>query len=237
MKTNVALTLALVVGASAVHASPAQDVRKIHLAWDLALGADGRIEHLKLRGKWPNDLRERLEQDIRNWQFTPGRIGDRYASTTTTLNVALEVRPAAEGAWNVYIDSATTGGRVRREAQATYPERAYIASRQGLVILRIVYDETGKVTNSDIADFSPLRSGSLVGAARSAVKRFEIEPERVDGRPLGATAYLPICFVASRRDNPCTWTRPGSAEKLDERSAFSFESVTSLKTDVSGRVL
>lgn len=237
MKTTAALILALVVYASATHAAPAQDAPRIHLAWDLALDAEGRIETMQLQGKWPGELRERLEQDIRTWQFTPGRIGNRYAPTTTSLNVALQVRPAAAGAWNVHIDSATTGGRIRREAQATYPERAYVASRQGLVILRIVYDESGKVTRSDLADFSPLRSGSLVGAARAAAKRFEIEPERVDGRPLGATAYLPICFVASRRDNPCTWTRPGSDEKLDERSAFSFESVASLKTDVTGRVL
>ena len=182
-------------------------------------------------------MRERLEKDIRTWRFSSGRINGIPAPTRTNLHVNLRITPVGKEGWQVHIENASTGASIRKEARVVYPGMAANGAREGLVIMRVAYDEHGKIVQARVADESPLRSGSLVGAARSGVKRFEIEPERVGDRPIAGEALLPICFNMSREYTTCTWKRPGSDEVLDEGSALAFDTEVKLETDVAGRTL
>ncbi len=237
MQILVAVLVVVVLGTSASAALDAEPGARLVLTWQVDLAADGHVERLDIRGEWPRELRERLEKDIRTWRFSPGRVNGTTAPTRTSLHVSLRITPVGKDGWQVHIENAFTGASIRKQVRVVYPGMAANGARQGLVIMRVAYDEQGKVVQARVAEDSPVRSGSLVGAARSGMKRFEFEPERVGDRPIAGEALLPVCFNMSRETSTCTWKRRGSNEVLDEGSALAFDTEVELVTEVTGRTL
>ncbi|WP_437854529.1 TonB-dependent siderophore myxochelin receptor MxcH [Sorangium sp. So ce363] len=68
-------------------------------------------------------------------------------------------------------------------AEAEYPEAARAARREGTVVLKLLVDAEGRVTEAEVT--SPIGDG-FDGAARAAVLRSRFTPARRDGTPIAA---------------------------------------------------
>jgi len=222
-------------------ASTVRAPMEMTLVWSLHLAADGGIEKMQAHGASPGNVQQRLESEIRTWRFRPGRLNGAAAPSRTALHVGVLLEPQDGDAWSIRVLNAGTGARLRSNVVPAYPGEASRARREGLVLLRIAYDATGKVSESTLVNDSPLRTGVLVDAARGAVKFYQIEPERIAGSALASTAIAPVCFkLNQKRGAPadrCAWTRPGDNAKLDETSFVSLEPAVTLESMVVGKTL
>ena len=76
--------------------------------------------------------------------------------------------------------------------QPTYPPEAFRAGEEGTVLVRVDVDASGNPTNVDVAR----RSGSreLDRAALDAVRKWRFDPAIKDGKPVAASAEVPVEF-------------------------------------------
>jgi protein TonB len=74
--------------------------------------------------------------------------------------------------------------------QPVYPQRAFVEKIQGVVLLRILIDDRGRVVEARVLESVP----PLDAAAVAAVMQWRFQPARVHGRPVPTLANAPIRF-------------------------------------------
>jgi TonB family protein len=72
-----------------------------------------------------------------------------------------------------------------------YPPAAQAQGVRGIVILQVLIDEQGKVASVDVVRSIP----GLDEAALAAVRQWEYEPVKIDGRPTSVRLTVPITFL------------------------------------------
>jgi protein TonB len=90
-------------------------------------------------------------------------------------------------------DSVVSKPRPRGEILPEYPRGARRAGWQGVVTIRAVVDETGKVVSAEILVSSGHKS--LDQAALEAVKRALFDPARRGGKPFSSPINQPVRFT------------------------------------------
>lgn len=122
---------------------------------------------------------------------------------TDSVDVATTDRPLAD---DVYVpadapmpDAGTedgAGGEVdastRSQYPIDYPPAALRGGVTGTVIVLASYDATGRVTDTRIHQGS--RDKSLDRAALAGVRKWKINPRRVQGQPVGGEALVEVRF-------------------------------------------
>ena len=256
MKVTLSLLVASLAVGSVCAATPAQPekqkVLSTMLHWKLSLDADGRVASLKAEGDSINALREKLETEIRHWDFEPGQVGGKPASTETTLAVEVELAESADRSkYSVRIKSARTGGSV---ADASVAPRFPATSMSSLlrhadsffaqVVVEVHYDAAGKAIAVVPVAGTPVQEGPLLDSVRKAVKRWTYQPELIAGIGVPGTVLVPVCFsVASdvgkarQAENRCRWTQPGTQISVAEGDSLALDSSVQLKTAIIDRVL
>lgn len=75
-----------------------------------------------------------------------------------------------------------------------YPDRAMRGELEGRAVLRCILSTEGNLTNCEVAEETPPSAG-FGRAALRLVDKFKVNPQTVDGRPVGgATMIVPIVF-------------------------------------------
>lgn len=232
---------AAILSAAPLHA--AETPKILSLTWNISVDANGHVSRLESENKLPPELQERLEREIRTWQFKAGTVDGRAAETDSKLYVRLSVEPIDGERSALRVVRAGTGGGYGTIVQPSYPEVSLRARRQGLVLLQVRYDESGRVVDAALFEKAPYADKPLVDAALAAVRRWAFKPEVVGGRPLASTALVPVCFgLHGTRFQPpkCDWERPGESKADASRLAAddstpAFDSALKLETAVAGR--
>jgi TonB family protein len=85
-----------------------------------------------------------------------------------------------------------SGGTVLRQVQPVYPAQALEKHLEGSVVLQTTVAEDGKVQNVSVLRGDPL----LARAAVDAVKQWQYDPFRVDGKPIQKQTEITIDFKA-----------------------------------------
>ena len=76
-----------------------------------------------------------------------------------------------------------------------YPDSAYKAKVEGAVIVSIIIDEEGNVTDAEIQDSRPEKIFDQVALDAASGCRFE--PIEIDGRPVKVKYHIPYIFKRS----------------------------------------
>lgn len=232
--------VAAILSTAPLHAADTPKI--LNFTWSITVDANGQVTRLDSESKLTPELKDQLEQGIRTWRFKPGTINGQAAVTDSRLYVALQATPIDEERSALQVIRAATGGGYGTMVPPKYPEASVAARRQGLVLLRVRYDENGTVVESALYEKAPHADQALVNAAIAAVKRWTFKPEVVGGHPLASTALVPVCFsLHGTRIQPpkCDWDRPGesaaSASRLADDTTPAFDSALKLETAVAGR--
>jgi TonB family protein len=213
--------------------------------WAVSLDAEGRVATLESADKPPEAIRVPLDAAIRKWQFVPGTVNGQPVPTETMLTVDVTLVPAGDDKYALRVDDARTGGAVKSKDMhgdyPKYPSDAVRHHRQGLVVLKVDYDEKGHVLAAKRRDDAPAVGADLEVAASRAVKSWRFTPEVVGGRALAGSAIVPICFemVGMGKDIEranCNWIPPG-VKSLQEGGVVALEPAARLKTDIVGHTL
>ena len=226
---------------------PSEPIR-LTLAWDLSLDAQGHVTSLAaLPNKRLADvpqIRERLEQQIRTWPFTPGAVAGRPAATDTRLVVSFSLRPNDQNSYRISFDDVRTGGHILRTVMPQYPISVLrSAAPTGMVVVRAAYDADGKVLSAVVETGSPPIAAGLLNASISAVKKWRFQPERVDGHGIAGSQVMPICYsvrpIESRAapSPPCKWDPPGTHASIGEGESLAIDPAARLNKDVVGHAL
>ncbi|MDR3389565.1 MAG: energy transducer TonB [Rudaea sp.] len=236
--------LALACGAQAAETTP-QPV-KLTLEWNLSIDAQGHVTRLDAvenpRASPLPQVREKLDQAIRGWRFTPGTIDGQGEPTNTLLVVAVALLPQGGDAYRIRVDDARTGGRIAKAVPPHYPYEAVHNYTSGMVVVRAEYDASGRVTSATLEQGAPAAPTSLTKAAIDAVRHWTFQPERVGGRGVAGTDVFPVCFSvmplgAKPPATNCNWTPPGHAIAIGEGQALALGPATQLLTEVAGQTL
>lgn len=243
MKKLIANTLAAAafLGPAFLHAAEVPKI--LNCTWSISVDASGQVTRLDSESKLTPEFKDRLEREIRAWRFKPGTVNGQEAATDSRLYVTLQATPIDDERSALHVVRAATGGGYGKMVPPRYPRASVDARRQGLVLLRVRYDESGQVVESMLSDKAPRADKALVDAAIAAVKQWTFTPEVVGGHPLASNALVPVCFsLHGIRVQPpkCDWKRPGesaaSASRITaEDSTPAFESALALETAVAGR--
>lgn len=166
----------------------------LRISWDISLDENGRVLALSTRDTRIASAHAELERQIRSWKFSSAKVDGVPVPASTHLRLALEARPGIDSKFVLRLVSADTGPDYARQDAPAYPATAVSLHRQGLVLLRVAFDETGAVRDVQAyGDHEP--DAQLAKAARKAVRSWTFSPEVIGGRPRAATAIVPICFA------------------------------------------
>jgi TonB family protein len=209
----------------------------VSVMWDVSLDVDGHVTDLSTRDDRIPKLHAYLENAIRVWRFGPGKVNGKPALTQTHLHTKLDVRLVAD-AVEIRLLSAATGGTYGKTIAPQYPHSAALGGKQGLVMLRVHYDETGAVKNvAPYGDNSKV-DGRLVRAAIASASKWTFLPEIVGGHPIAGDSAVPICFHLGELGGlDCNWQDPTTGKSTDGTQSLALNPAATLESDVIGRVL
>jgi len=94
-----------------------------------------------------------------------------------------------------YVDAGglSSGPRLLGRLTATYPPQAYQQRRKGVVVVQLMIDESGNVSE---AIALPGASDDLAAAALEALRGARFRPaERPEGQPVRVRVYFAVNFV------------------------------------------
>lgn len=223
--------------------------RTLHLthAWNLSLGADGRVTALDDKGELVAVVREPLESAIRGWTFDPGHVGGHPAPTETTLTVDVSFRLSKGGAYVIRVDDARTGGSIAPRAgdKNAFPRLTGEAVRKRLtamVVVKASYDQDGNVVSVEPQPTQSISSSRALDAiTTAAVKHWVVRPERAGGHGIASSVMVPFCYTIGVNradiDIDCTWKPSGSTSAVGNGGAFAMEPAVHLRSDVIGHAL
>jgi len=240
----VSLALLIVVLTGNVDASKLPPYIPLAQTWHITVNKDGQVIRMaavsnRLIDRFPQ-IREKLEEAVRSWTFSPGKINGQPAETTTTLIVFANLLPEPDGSSALQINNVHGGGGFNKRFAPQYPQSAISRLAAGEVVVKATYGAHGKVLSAQRFKNGPRANHMLVVAAIEAVKRSIFRPEMVGGHPLPGVALVPYCF---RLHGPygalgkCDWNAPGETNPLQQGEALALNPATHLLTQVAGKTL
>lgn len=208
----------------------------VTVTWDVSLDADGRVVKLATDDRTVPKAHAQLEDAIRNWRFSPGKINGRPAATDTHLHVRLEIRRVDQH-YELEIVRASTGSDYDRGLPPKYPELAAKMGKHGLAMLYVEYDGAGKVSKIEPARDVPKPNTRLLKAAMDSVATWRFSPEVVGGHAVPGSALVPVCFRLPGEPSRCAWKNAETGEAMEGDEAMAMNPAATLLTDVAGRML
>lgn len=215
--------------------------RPLLTTWHVSLDAAGHVKGLAAAGKVAPLLEAPLQQQIRQWQFIPGTRDGVAMATETTLRVGLAFTRGSHDEIQVSITHAVTGGNADpgREGVPQYPRQSLQRSEQGLAAVKVSYDADGHIVDARLHEDAPQIPRALAASAISAVKRWQVTPERVGGVGIPGELIVPLCFSVSSasRKLDCQLHLPGLDNPAQDNQAVALNSITGLVASVTGTLL
>lgn len=104
-------------------------------------------------------------------------------------------KPAAKQA-GFSMDQVDSSPRLTGRVNPTYPFQAKRRGIEGKVILRFLVDKKGQVSQVSVKDAQP--EGTFEQSAIKAVRQWQFEPAKKDGRLVAVWVEVPIRFELSR---------------------------------------
>jgi len=158
------------------------------------IAADGQVERVQVLDEQLDPaLARRIQQVVAEWRFP--RNEDQASPAQRSTHVYTEVRGRPDGEQRMVFDIQFTGMGVRavHRAGPIYPKAALALRQEGVSVVRVDLDSSGKVLRARIDESSG--TPSLDQAAVTAARRWRFAMDRIDGKPVASYAKLPFAFV------------------------------------------
>lgn len=236
--------LALSAAAHPVRAQQPPPYIPLTQTWHITVSNDGRVTRMapvknKLTERVP-EIRQKLEEAVHSWVFSPGKIDGKPAETETTLIVFANLLPEPDGSSGLQIKNVHVGGGFKQRVTPEYPQAAISRLAAGEVVVKVTYGADGKVLSAKKFKDGPNANHMLVVAATEAVKRSIFLPEIVGGHPLPGVALIPYCFTLHGPYGllgKCDWKAPGESNALQQGEALALNPAAHLVSKVAGKTL
>ena len=170
--------------------------------------AAGRVVDVRILRSIPL-LDQAAIDAVKQWVYAPMKINGKPVGVVFTVTarfsldenkkkgrvaaIKVEDKEFAKGA--VKIEGELKPPRMTKEVQPVYPEKARQADVEGMVILSVRTDTSGKVENVRILRSVP----ELDQAAIDAVKQWEYEPLMIKGKAVEAVFTVTVRFVLKEK--------------------------------------
>ena len=219
---------------------------EIYVGWRVTINPQGHVTDLTALPKQRVDrvpqIRERLEQEIRTWQFVPGMVDGKPAETQSGLYLTATLIAAGDNALRIHLDHANVGPIETHLVPPHYPTDAIRHHKTGQVVLVVAYDAEGRIISSKPADDSPKVDQMLIASSEESTRKWKFQPEIVGGHPLAGRAIIPFCFTlqelgSNRKEGRCDWKPQGSKDPLRDGESLALDPAAKLLTDIAGRTL
>lgn len=141
-------------------------------------------------------LYSKLESVIRSWKFKSGQVDGQAVETRTYLRLRLRLETKGNEV-DVRVLSASIGGSCGHVTPPAFPDSPSCGRKEGGAMLRVHYDESGKVTSAEPYETDQRQDNRLVQAARSSVMSWTLSPETVGGHAVVSDVLVPIGYRSS----------------------------------------
>ena len=143
---------------------------------------------------------------VKQWKYKPYLLNGEPVEVETrmTVNFTLPEKRPAEGVVGdapgpvdterpgvVRLSQGVTGGLLVTKVPPEYPPDAKEQKIQGLVLLRVIIDREGNVSNIQLISGHPL----LAPAAIEAVKQWKYRPFLLNGSPVEVETQVQVNFT------------------------------------------
>ena len=118
--------------------------------------------------------------------------GGGMATPNVLVSSRIDVDQATAAAAQSQVTSSAVGGTLLRKVQPVYPAQAIAQHLEGSVVLQATVAADGKVQEVTVLRGDPL----LARAATDAVRQWQYEPFRADGKPIQKQTEITIDFKA-----------------------------------------
>ncbi len=118
--------------------------------------------------------------------------GGGIATPNVLVSSRIDAGQATAAAPQSQVTSSAVGGTLLRKVQPVYPAQAIAQHLEGSVVLQATVGEDGKVQDVTVLRGDPL----LARAATDAVRQWQYEPFRADGKPIQKPTEITIDFKA-----------------------------------------
>lgn len=139
------------------------------------------------------DFKEALMQRLRLVEFEPARVNGTAVSSESTLYVRLGVDEGPEGFGPLAIDGVHMIPGYRKLVPPRFPMRKLMRGVEGRVEVQLAYDAEGRVTEAEVVD-AAAADPDFAKAVLTAARKWQFEPQKVDGRGMPGSATIPVYF-------------------------------------------
>jgi TonB family protein len=165
------------------------------VAIDVTVSPEGRVKKTKAVSGKIDALKEAAEKTVRKWAFEPYLINGTAVPVRTEItlnfNNTLDRYREPNGDVPVHLDEKAAQGRVTKSVNTEYPSDARIGHIQGVVALRVIVGEDGRVHALHVVKGHPM----LAAAAYNAVRQWEFKPYVENGKTLPVDTNVTVTFT------------------------------------------
>jgi TonB family protein len=190
-----------------------QVILRVHIS------KSGDVENLQLVSGHPMLAPAAIEA-VKQWKYRPYLLNGEpvKVETNVTVNFTLADKPAAEqgagdipggipgdhasgvvgvvsstpgNATRVRVSSSVSQGLLLTKVQPQYPQDAKDQHIQGVVVLKVIVDKEGNVSNIQLISGHP----QLAPAALEAVKQWKYRPYLLNGNPVEVDTQVQVNFT------------------------------------------
>jgi len=152
-----------------------------------------------------DQIAQRLRERIESWQFVPATENGIAVPSRTHLGVSMLASDDGHGGLAVRIESASTGGRVRKPDMTSIFHAFLRSPDQVYIVADVHYAGDGSVVDVQLTDARAFSGATFSGRIDrelrkgivQGLKRWTYAPEVDNGRPLDGHGTLPIRICAS----------------------------------------
>jgi len=164
------------------------------VAMDVKVDTAGAVSHVKVLSGDPV-LARAAEQAVGKWKYHPVTVGQHAIAVNG--NVLLTFDPAKNppvregGEWPFRaVTCSGTQEQLLHRVEPEYPKVAKAAHVQGDVVLDILIDKEGKVSDLKVVSGHPL----LIQSAMDAVRQWRYRPYIIGGEPVAVDGRVTVKF-------------------------------------------
>lgn len=176
-------------------------------------GVDGKVASAKILKPVDPELDQAALDAVKQWTYEPMLINGQPKGVVFTVTIRFSLKDkndkgvllaarsdAEKKEWEKKLQEFTKGSvkaegdikppKLVKEVAPVYPEDARQQGIQGVVILSVKTDESGRVVDTMILRSVP----ALDEAARAAVRQWTYEPMTIDGKPVSIVFTVTVNF-------------------------------------------
>lgn len=181
----------------------AADVREKFYTIGADVDTNGHVIATQVDADVSAPLAATLAAAVKQWQFVPAKRDGQPVPAHTFAYVKLQAIPDARGQYGLRISFEGNGPRLHNlQSPPHFPRKGANARESAFLMIDATAQPDGRLTDMMVSsrfEAWPVR-GYFKSAVLDAAKRWYVQPEQVDGKPVATQLRIPVNFVLGGAD-------------------------------------